>query len=446
MTLDEWKKSVRYRGYVHFDTRKSIDQVWNYITDPKKVKTHGFYPFIQFEIRINKYSKKEGKNTKKRLVSYSAHLDRYIYQYYSYLLNLKYNKKLVESGLNNCSIAYRNNLCKKNNIHFAKIAYDKMRDLESCHVIIGDFTNFFDSLDHEYLKQNLCSLLEVQKLPDDYYAVYKNITRFTFWDLKDLLKENGLPYNHRGIKEFNKQKLALPLAKFKKLKPQMISPDKKSLLNKTVGIPQGSSISAVLSNIYMMNFDADMNSYVTSKSGLYMRYCDDFILVVPKDAPNSLDDAINHIKKVIESTPSIELKDEKTQIFDYNAGSIEAYKIYDNSRQKINKKTIDYLGFSFDGNEISIRSKSISKYYNKVYRSIRRIEGIKPESTTKVIVRRMSLYRNYAFQKTKIIKRGNFLTYVNSAERVFGPNEKVNQVKKRHLGKIKKRLQAKSCQ
>lgn len=67
--------------------------------------------------------------------------------------------------------------------------------------MIGDFTNFFDNLDHLYLKQQLCQLLGVCQLPDDYYAVYKSVTKYCKWDLNDLLTLNHL----KSHEELNKK-------------------------------------------------------------------------------------------------------------------------------------------------------------------------------------------------------------------------------------------------
>src|SRR5690606_13844326 len=60
------------------------------------------------------------------------------------------------------------------------------------------------------------------------------------------------------------------------------------------GIPQGSPISALLSNIYMIGFDAAMQAYATKQGGSYRRYCDDILLVLPQSKETS---AIAKVKK-----------------------------------------------------------------------------------------------------------------------------------------------------
>ncbi len=47
------------------------------------------------------------------------------------------------------------------------------------------------------------------------------------------------------------------------------------------GIPQGLATSGVLANMYMFDTDAQINACVASVNGRYIRYCDDFIIVVP---------------------------------------------------------------------------------------------------------------------------------------------------------------------
>ena len=69
--------------------------------------------------------------------------------------------------------------------------------------MIGDFTGFFDHLDHKYLKQQWCSLLGVLKLPKDHYKVFRSVTRYSTWELSDLLALNGLKDNRSGRRTLN---------------------------------------------------------------------------------------------------------------------------------------------------------------------------------------------------------------------------------------------------
>ena len=159
MTLEEWKnKNSVYKKYAHFDKRVMINDVWNYISNPKIVAKHGFYPFIHYTQVFKKYKKSVGAVSKEREICYSAHLDRCIFQYYSFLLNEKYNSIVSRDGIDHVAVAYRNNL-ECSNIEFSKLVFDFIRKFGSCYIMVGDFTSFFDNLDHAYLKKQLCNNL-----------------------------------------------------------------------------------------------------------------------------------------------------------------------------------------------------------------------------------------------------------------------------------------------
>lgn len=97
MELNQWlDKSNSIKKYAHFDRRVSIKTVWNEIKEPRNIITHAFLPFIHSPLIFHKYSKHKGRKDKIRQLYYSSHYDRCIYQYYSYLLNERYNILIIK--------------------------------------------------------------------------------------------------------------------------------------------------------------------------------------------------------------------------------------------------------------------------------------------------------------------------------------------------------------
>lgn len=50
------------------------------------------------------------------------------------------------------------------------------------------------------------------------------------------------------------------------------------------------------SNIYLIDFDKKINDYVKANNGLYRRYCDDLIIVIPFDEDIQNYDYNKHMK------------------------------------------------------------------------------------------------------------------------------------------------------
>lgn len=435
MFIDDWKEKNRYsRNYAHFDTRIHLSNIWEYISDKNKIRKHSFYPFISHTLIFKKYNKNNGVKEKVRKIMYSAHIDRYIYSYYGFLLNQKYNDFVNGSGINDSVIAYRDTM-HKNNIHFAKKAFDTIKEFESSLIVVGDFTKFFDKIDHAHLKRMMCKLLNVTKLPDDYYSVYKNITHFAEWPLEKLLLHYGLKNDEDGRKELNNKKQALTIAEFRALKKANLNRNRDPF-----GIPQGSAISAVLSNIYMMDFDVDVKNLVERHNGIYMRYSDDFIIVLPKKTVD-INDFYSKFLDIFNSTPGVELQQDKTTMFEYKNDAISGDVPSEFFADKRTVKVLDYLGFSLDGKFVSLRDKTISRYYYRMYRKIKTINKNAGNSKPGDRITNKNLYERYSI-KGAFRGKGNFLTYVKRAEEVFCNEERVKTVLLRHMNKIKKRLKA----
>ena len=418
-----WVDFVKHHNdtkpYAHFDLRVSLSMpsIRKYVMDRTKIVTHSFYPFIHFEKKNSRYGKKEPK--KPRELYYCSHLDRCVYQRYAFLLNYQYNIWACENNIDDVAIAYRDNL-GKNNIDFAKDAFDAIRSFPQCFILVGDFTNFFDNLEHQYLKKMMCEVLGVERLPQDYFSVFKNITRFSSWDWKDIVKAAGENIAERGVrKKINSKETVLTKEQFQKNKKDI----KKNISG--VGVPQGSPISAVLSNIYMIKFDKDIKRYVTSKGGIYMRYSDDFIIVLPYERDAEIADFTSYIFSYVESMKGlIDLQKEKTSCYTY-----KDEVIYEGDQPS----SINYLGFLFDGKNIRIRPRAITKYY---YRMRRKANTIGRSNWTSSKGRRISAKELYSIYSRNDEKQ-TFIDYARKAKGILKLNDQeANVLIKHHKRKI----------
>lgn len=438
MDVETWRTSEKVieksrKHYAHFDYRTSLADKWDYISVPENVATHGFYPFIHYKQKQVKYSKNK-KKEKFRDICYAAHVDSCIYQYYSFLLNELYNQRVGLDGISEVPVAYRTDL-KKNNVHFAKAAIDFIRQCKACYVMIGDFTNFFDNLDHQYLKMRWCDLLGSKYLPPDHYAVFKNITRFSKWERDDLLAIHKLTNSRAGVRELNAKNKVLTDAQFHNLKSHIV-PNKESF-----GIPQGSPISATLANVYMLDADNQIAALVRSCNGFYMRYSDDFMVILPVGEEYDTKEILGDTQEILASIPNLKLQPEKTQYFYYNEQHLHnCSKEIDKSADDKNK-VINFLGFSFDGMKVTVRPKTITKYYYRMRRkgkTIARSRGISPKGNH---ISNRNIYEKYS-ERGKYGKHGNFLTYIERADGIFRHEPYITRDTKRHMQKIRNVISA----
>ena len=435
------KSVLKDKTYTHFDYRTHYQKYKGLVSNSEWVEHHGFYPFVHSEMKLDKYSQDKGRVEKTRHIYYSAHVDSYIYQYYGKLLNDHYNEYVKAIGTYDNAIAYRNCWEAKNNIHFAREVFEFICQQDSAYVYVTDLTNFFDSLDHFYLKQQIKRVLGVESLDGGNYAVFKSLTKFAYVDYKDL-KDIAAEEN----KEIRKMERFFDLDEFHRRKKELIKKNKKNY-----GIPQGSSVSAVYANVYMVDFDKAMADYVSEWNGLYRRYCDDIIIVIPLKR-EQLYEYEKEIQKFIEEKekqiPSVRINENKTERFFY-----ENHVFYDPEhaaqpgQPKCAPKKLSYLGFDFDGINVRIRDKSIYKFFYRAYRKIDQVNALYYADKQKFIAGKKAVYNGYTHlfskrhAKKKKQQHGNFYTYAKRAHDEFSKSSCLNSEIKRQIRRHWKKIE-----
>jgi hypothetical protein len=156
---------------------------------------------------------------------------------------------MVRSEWAEAVIAYRS--LGKSNYHFAATAQAYVRDHQSVEAMCFDVTGFFDNIDHKRLKRRLKWLLGVNELPDDWHRVLRAVTRHSHVRKSDL---KAHPVFGQRLKQRGADR---PLATVKELKAAGIP----IICNGTgIGVPQGTPISASLSNLFLVDFDMAMKA------------------------------------------------------------------------------------------------------------------------------------------------------------------------------------------
>lgn len=480
-TKIDWFKD---RGYLHLTNRinlKDKKKVYQYVSNPLRVKKHRFLPLIlkqtntrrfKFSDNLNKRSHKTvddkgniSSNTKMRPIMYSTHIDSHIYSYYSQkILQLKYEDYLKSDiKLDKCITAYRqiesdDGLRYKYNVDFAKEVFEEIKQRKNCAVLTFDIENFFPSLNHNQLKKSWSSLLGKKSLPKDHYAVFKSITNFSYFYYNDLRQRHKGNLDEKKISklknsgkyQFFDNYLDFQNSKIQVYKNQSLSE------GKVAGIPQGLPISAMLANLYMLPFDENViTKLVNSKNCYYRRYSDDLVVVCESTDVDEVEEIISKEIEKLKLKIS-KLKTEKLKFYIVNE-RLECSKVKNN--QLIPNSYLQYLGFDFYGYKTLIKSANVSRFYREMKESIlmkaKRIESVQKKCLSdESIIFKRKIYRLYSFkgfksrylpakkiilQNGKQVKkeykrkyRGNFIKYAYRASDLMEAPEIRRQLR-RHM-------------
>ncbi len=497
----DWFKLKRY-PHIGFPLTMS-DRSWvlNYIQT--KTSTHSFLPFIHRTSKVRRFRKQYCENTgivlneglrvasvKPRELYYASHLDSAIYSYYTQEINDRYERFLSTASFQETVLAYRQipvnssrglTQVNKCTIDFAKEVFDYIVhfDHDQFVVMTFDVSSFFDNLNHKLLLKEWCKLLNVDKLAPAHFNIYKSVTRFNYVELVELFtryqdqiiteknnnvgktlgrrskRVSAIKYlrNQNAVSFCSSQDFFKNSKDLIKSKRYQVNDDGKFKLNekgekivRNFGIPQGTPISALLSNIYMIPFDETISTLI-GVNGLYRRYCDDIIIVCSRD---KYVDIRNNVYEAIKER-KLEIQEKKTQTFHLHreTGGISLGQEFS---EDINyNKKLTYLGFEFDGRTVRLKSASLSSYYRKLKRGTRRgkhyasklYNGVPQELFKNRLYKR---YSHLGAKRTRLYIRdksnpekfipterynwGNFLSYVYKADSIFKEAKIRTQVKR----------------
>ena len=485
--FDERPAWLKGRGYLHItpkiDILKKYEEIFTKVKDEVFVGRHGFFPLIHSVIKERKFKKlpkgkprghsykekgKYKKTAKLRPLHYATHIDSMIFGYYAELLLNLYEEELEKyAGLPDCVTAYRKigidefddseepsedgeeqkELVGKSTIHFAHEAFEeiKKRATDGCVVLMFDIKSFFSELNHDKLKEAWCGLLKVSRLNADHFNVFKAATEFRYILKNDLRIKQGT----RGRRSsFNERKLASirknqgieaffeSVEDFRNaIKNRELTVFKHPFMknNVPVGIPQGLPISAVLANLYLLEFDKEvLKTVVDGFGGFYRRYSDD-IMVICK--PEQADDTEKFIlDEIIKSHVKISTEKTEKYLFKYFQISPRKNKLTSILLSKNSSaigKPLTYLGFEFYGEKTLIKSSNLAKFYRRMISTVKkkanRAINISKHTSSGPAIFRGGLKRTYSilkleteqqFTKRKKLVRNSYGQYSMEFEEV----------------------------
>jgi RNA-directed DNA polymerase len=414
------------RSYFHFDESLSPETARDLATSPERVAKWGFMPMLHCMLSTRKVKRlADGsleKKSKDRPIEYAGHKDAAIYAAYGFLLTQEYEEELQTRDLSDVVTGFRPST-RRCNIDYAKESFDWIAAKGPCTVLAFDIENFFNALDHSILKTQWAQVMGGGRISDDHFAVYRSITRYSYVDRSKVFKEFGI--SESKPRAGGRTRICSP----EEFRSRVRGKGLIEVNTEPHGIPQGSPMSAVLSNIYMLDFDSDVFERVRAVGGLYRRYCDDMLCVVPAEAAQDIESYV--MARIVDYRLTIQTAKTKRHHFTDQNGKLTA------------DSPLQYLGFLFDGTRTLIRTASIARYYRKMRAGV----GLAGATMRRHNILRKAhqeplennLYRRKLHIRYSYLGRHNFIAYaLRAAEAMDEPAIK-KQVR-RHWKKLRQQI------
>lgn len=161
-------------------------------------------------------------------------------------------------------------------------------------------------------------------------------------------------------------------------------------------------MSGLLANLYMLDFDAALNAWLTKNGGSYRRYSDDIAIVLPRTDLEAEFLALVHNQATMVGLSINNDKTCRTQFARHEDVLISS------------GDPLQYLGFIFDGRDIRIRPESMKAFYARMKTNIRRyVRAAKRKGVASADIRKRVLIGRF----THWGDNKNFVQYAYRAAR-----------------------------
>ena len=158
-----------------------------------------------------------------------------------------------------------------------------------------------------------------------------------------------------------------------------------------------------------------MAQFVGAAGGLYRRYCDDILIVMP--TAEMRQSAWELMQRMLTDLGLLAHPD-KTEMVDFRRSG----------DRLVTEKPLNYLGFTFDGKFKRIRPGSIARFYKKMRAGVGRAKALRFRASKNADqwkpLRRRQLYLRYSY-----VGRRNFIAYALRAAKIMNDPGIKKQVK-----------------
>ena len=201
-----------------------------------------------------------------------------------------------------------------------------------------------------------------------------------------------------------------------------------------------------MSNIYLIDFDKHLFEKGIKENFFYRRYCDDILVVCDSDKAKKIQE---YIINIVANDYHLEIQNKKVELTEFRKNSAKKIRAFDKKKQLKNKveetdinneikyyKSLQYLGFEYNGQKIYIRASSLSRYFRKMSgRIIKTIVMAYSNKSKDDKIKKKQILERYSHLGNR-----NFTTYAYNASKEFYTNKKGIKKEGMNSTAIKKQL------